>query len=91
LTLAAIDGLVLAIADILKSTVAVSLLSLHLPVDKPECVDVPREVSKDSQTDVDEQITAAARDERSSSGREKYRYNDEDNVGCFDHGGLLSS
>jgi len=80
-----IERLVLAVANILESTVTVSFLSLHLPVDKPERVDVPGEVSKDSQTDINEQITAATSDEPSRSRWEQYRYDNEKNVGCLDH------
>jgi len=76
-----VESLVLAIADILESAITISLLSLHLPVYKPERMNVPREVSKNCQTDVNEQITAVARDECCRGWREQDRYNDEDNVG----------
>jgi len=84
-----IEGLVLAVADILESTVTISLLSLDLPVDKPECMDVSRDVSKNGQTDVDEQITAATCNEPSRCRWEQDGYDDEKNVCSFNHCGLL--
>jgi len=80
-----IERLVLAVADVLESTMTVSFLSLHLPVDKPERMDVSGDVSKDSQTDINEQITAATSDEPSRSRREQDRYDDENDIGRFDH------
>ena len=50
---------------------AVTLLRLHLLVDKPECVNVARDKAKDCQTEVDTQVTAAACHEQHRCRREK--------------------
>ena len=50
---------------------SVALLSLHLLVDKPECVNVAGDKAKDCQTEVDTQVTAAACHEQHRCRREK--------------------
>jgi hypothetical protein len=53
------------------AALAVHLLGLHLLVDEPEGVDVAREVAEHGEQDVDEQVAAAAGDERGRCGREE--------------------
>jgi len=70
-----------AVPNILESALTISFLSLHLPIDKPECVDVSREVPKKCQADVNKQIAGATCNECSCCGREEDGYDDENNVG----------
>jgi len=84
-----VERLVLAVADISESALTIFFLSLYLPIDKPECVNMTREITQDCQTDVDEQVTAATRYEPSCCGWEEDRNDDEDDVGSFDHCDLL--
>jgi len=65
-----VNRLIVAVTSVNESSLAVAFLSLHLLVDKPERVQVAREIAKNCQTDIDEQVAAASSDERRSCGRE---------------------
>jgi len=84
-----VDWLVMPVSDILVSPMSVTLFSLDPPVNKPKCVDMTRDVTEDSQTNIDEQVTAAACDKPSSRGWEENGHNDKDDVRSFDHCDIL--
>jgi len=79
--------LVVAVTGVMESTMPISLFGLHLLVDEPKCVDMPREVTQNGQTNIYEQVAAAARDEGSSSWWKDDSNEDEKDVGAFDHSG----
>jgi len=59
---------------------AVHLLSLDLPVDQPEGVDMARNVPEACQEDVDEKVTTATCDHECRQRRENDGNDDEENV-----------
>jgi len=69
-----------AIAGVTEASSAVALLCLHLLVDQPERVDMSRNVSKNSEEDVDEEVAAAASNERCGGRRKEDGNKDEENV-----------
>jgi len=75
-----IDRLEMAVPDILESAMAISLLCLHLLVNKPEGMDMAWDITENGQGDVDEQVTAATSDEPSRGRWEQDSNDDEDNV-----------
>jgi len=81
---ALVRGLELAIADVLEPATAVTFLSVHLLVNKPEGMNVAGNVAKDSQTNVDKEVTAASCNECSCSWGEYDGNNNEQDVGWFD-------
>lgn len=64
-----IESLVMPVASVIEPPVPIPLFSLHLPVDEPKGVNMSGEISQDSQTYVNEQVTATAGDESSGCWR----------------------
>lgn len=60
--------------------------AVEINVFEVECMDVAGEVAKTGETDVDEQVSTASRDEENPDrGNEDGDNNDEDGVDCVGH------
>lgn len=82
-----IERLVMPVASIIESPISIFLFSLHLLVDEPKGVNMSRYISQDSQTYVNEQVTATAGDKSSSSRRKEDGNKNQKDVRGFDHDG----
>jgi len=72
------ERFILAAASVNESPLTVLFFRLHLLIYEPECVDMAREVAKNRQADVNEQIAAASSDERRGC-RRKYDGDEDEN------------
>lgn len=80
-----IESLVMPVSSVIEPSVPIFLLSLHLLVDEPKCVNMSGEISQDSQTYVNEQVTATAGDESSGCWRKEDSNKNQKDVRGFDH------
>jgi len=75
-----LSGFVVPTSDVAVSSVSIQLFRLHLLVNEPESMQMPREITQNGEQDVDQQVTSTAGHKESPSGWEDDGDEDEDNV-----------
>jgi hypothetical protein len=74
------SGLIGTVTHVNISAVTVSFFGLHSAIDQPKSMDMTGDVSENSETDIDQEVTAATGNERRCGWWKEDRYKDEADI-----------